>query len=207
MKKKLKRTAWKFGNHINGDEACQFYKNKNVSIDDEKALRKICMTGYDPDFPNKVKRGDFIVGGKNFGCGHIHAHFYHSIKAMGMAAIIAESVNPRFYREAINNGIPIILCQTTEPIKNGDVIEIDVERGMVTHEKTEEVIYTEILPPLLKEIIERGGIDNYIKFKLGKTLAKTCAYKKRNRLKVKLGQKNYETIKEEGRCYGSETSK
>jgi len=145
------------------------------------------MTGYDPDFPNKAKRGDFIVGGKNFGCGHIHAHFYHPIKAMGMAAIIAESVNPRFYREAINIGIPIILYQTTEPIKNGDVIEIDVERGMVTHEKTEEVIYTEILPPLLKEIIERGGIDNYIKFKLEKTLAKTCVYKKRNSLKVKFG--------------------
>jgi len=116
MEKKLKGTAWKFGDNINADEACQFYKNMNIDLNDKNALAKICMTGYDPDFPNKAKEGDFIVGGKNFGSGHMHAHFYYSIKALGIRAVIAESVFHRLYREAINSGLPLIICPSTDPI-------------------------------------------------------------------------------------------
>jgi 3-isopropylmalate/(R)-2-methylmalate dehydratase small subunit len=168
MEKKLKGTAWKFGDNINADEACQFYKNMNIDLNDKNALAKICMTGYDPDFPNKAKEGDFIVGGKNFGSGHMHAHFYYSIKALGIRAVIAESVFHRLYREAINSGLPLIICPSTDPIKNGDPIEIEVDRGIISNERTREVIRAEVLSPILKEIIEQGGIDGYIKVKIEK---------------------------------------
>ena len=168
MEKKLKGRAWKFGDNINADEACQFYKNMNMDLNNREALAGICMTGYDSDFPNKAKEGDFIVGGKNFGSGHMHAHFYYSIKALGIRAVIAESVFHRLYREAINSGLPIIICPSTKAIQNGDPIEIDLEKGVITNERTEEVIRSETLSPLLEEIIEQGGIDRYIKLRLEK---------------------------------------
>jgi 3-isopropylmalate/(R)-2-methylmalate dehydratase small subunit len=168
MEKKLKGTAWKFGDNINADEACQFYKNMNMDLNNREALAKICMTGYDPGFPNRAKEGDFIVGGKNFGSGHMHAHFYYSIKALGIRAVIAESVFHRLYREAINSGLPIIICPSTEAIQNGDPIEIDLEKGVITNKRTAEVIRSETLSPLLEEIIEQGGIDGYIKLRLEK---------------------------------------
>jgi len=168
MEKRLKGTAWKFGDNINADEACQFYKNMNMDLNNREALAKICMTGYDSDFPKKAKEGDFIVGGKNFGSGHMHAHFYYSIKALGIRAVIAESVFHRLYREAINSGLPIIICPSTGAIQNGDPIEIDLEKGLITNERTKEVIRSETLSPVLKEIIEQGGIDGYIKSELEK---------------------------------------
>ena len=166
MEKRLKGRAWKFDDNINADEACQFYKNMNLDLNNREALAKICMTGYDPDFPNKAKEGDFIVGGKNFGSGHMHDHFYYSINALGIRAVIAESVFHRLYREAINSGLPIIICPSTTSIGNGDLIEIDVEEGKITNERTKEVIRSETLSPVLKEIIEQGGIDGYIQSEL-----------------------------------------
>ena len=166
MEKRLKGRAWKFADNINADEACQFYKNINLDLNNLEALAKICMVGYDHDFPNKAKEGDFIVGGKNFGSGHMHAHFYYSIKALGIRAVIAESVFHRLYREAINSGLPIIICPSTASIENGDLIEIDVAEGKITNERTKEVIRSETLSPVLKEIIELGGIDGYIQSEL-----------------------------------------
>ena len=166
MEKKLRGAAWKFGDNINADQACQFYKNMSLDLNNREALAKICMTGYDPDFPNKAKEGDFIVGGRNFGSGHMHAHFYYSIKALGIRAVIAESVFHRLYREAINSGLPIIICPSTQAIQSGDAIEIDIQRGTITNRKTGQVIQSEVLSPLLEEIIEDGGIDGYIKRKL-----------------------------------------
>ncbi len=166
MEKKIRGTAWKFGDNINADQACQFYKNMSLDLNNREALAKICMTGYDPDFPSKAKEGDFIVGGKNFGSGHMHAHFYYSIKALGIRAVIAESVFHRLYREAINSGLPIIICPSTQAVQSGDPIEIDIDGGTITNQKTGQVIQSEALSPLLEEIIEDGGIDGYIKRKL-----------------------------------------
>lgn len=166
MEKKLKGTAWKFGDNINADEACQFYKNMNMDLNNREALAKICMTGYDPEFPNKAKAGDLIVGGKNFGSGHMHAHFYYSIRALGIRAVVAESVFHRLYREAVNSGLAIIICPSTQAIQSGDPVEVDTERGTMTNQKTGQVIQSEVLSPLLEEIIEAGGIDGYIKHRL-----------------------------------------
>lgn len=172
MGKKLKGTAWKFGDNINADQACQFYKygmDFQIRLNDQKGLASICMTGYDPDFPKKAKEGDFIVGGKNFGSGHMHAHFYFSIKALGIRAVIAESVSHRLYREAVNNALPIIICPSTAAIRSGDSIEVDFKKGTITNEKTGEAIRTEVLSPIHEEIIELGGIDGYIKLRLEKS--------------------------------------
>ena len=166
MEKSLIGTCWKFGDNINADEACQFYKNRDIDLSDKEALAKICMTGYDPDFPNKAKKGDFIVGGKNFGCGHMHAHFYYSIKALAIRAVIAESVFHRLYREAINSGLPILIIPSSASINSGDPIEIDLAEGVITNKVAGEAINAEALSPILAEIIEQGGIDGYIRNRL-----------------------------------------
>ncbi len=169
METKLRGTGWKFADNINADKACESYKNMNMDLNNKDALSKICMTGYDPDFPKKAKEGDFIVGGKNFGSGHMHTHFYYSIKALGIRAVIAESVSHRLYREAINSGLPVIICSSTENIKDGNSIAVDLEKGTVTDEKTGKVTNCEVLSPIHKEIVEQGGIDGYIRLKLEKS--------------------------------------
>ena len=88
MKETIKGKAWKFGDDINADKACQLYENVGVDkidINETEKFADFCMTGYDPEFPKKVKRGDILVAGKNFACGgHLHAPFYLSFKAVGM---------------------------------------------------------------------------------------------------------------------------
>jgi 3-isopropylmalate/(R)-2-methylmalate dehydratase small subunit len=163
---RLQGIAWRFADHVHADEACQFYKNREIPLDEREALAGIAMSGYDPDFPNRAQEGDFIVSGRNFGWGQLHSHFYASIKALGISAIIVESINDRSYREAVNSGIRVILCPSTEAIQTGEPIEIDMERGGIIRCRSGEVIPAETGAPVIEEIVERGGIDEYLRARL-----------------------------------------
>jgi len=158
--------AWKFGDHIHADQACLFHKNKHIPLDDREALAGVCMAGCDPDFPKKAGNGDFIVAGRNFGWGQLHSHFYTSIKALGIGAIIVESINDRSHREAINTGIRIILCSSTEAIQTGEPLEIDMERGTILRCRTGKVIPAGTGAPVIEEIISKGGVDPYLRARL-----------------------------------------
>jgi 3-isopropylmalate/(R)-2-methylmalate dehydratase small subunit len=162
----IRGIAWKFGDHVHADQACQFRENKDIPLDEREALAGICMTGYDPDFPKKVRKGDFIVAGRNFGWGQLHSHFYASIKALGIGAIIVESINGRSLREAVNNGIRIILCPSTGTIESGEPIEIDTERRRIRRCQTGQTVPIEAGSPVIDEIVTKGGIDPYLRGRL-----------------------------------------
>jgi len=139
----------------------------HVDLRDIEALAAICMVGYDPDFPRKAQRGDILVAGKNFASGHMHAHFYLSIKAIGISAIVAESMNRRFYREAINNGIFALICPSTAAIQESDKIEVNFRTGIIRVVNSGQQIRGEILSPILLEILELGGLENYLRARCG----------------------------------------
>ena len=101
----MKGTAWKFGNDIDTDI---IVPGRYLIYTDKERLSQHCMEGLDPDFDKKCKKGDFIVAGKNFGCGSSREHAPIALKGVGVAAVIAESFARIFYRNATNVGVPLL---------------------------------------------------------------------------------------------------
>lgn len=130
---------------------------------DNKELASHCMEDIDIDFVNKVKDGDIMVGGWNFGCGSSREHAPIAIKASGISCIIAKSFARIFYRNAINIGLAIIESEkAVEAIEQGDEVEIDFDSGVITNLRTNEVFNTSPFPPFIQEIINSNGYLNWI---------------------------------------------
>ncbi|MCD6521363.1 3-isopropylmalate dehydratase small subunit [Candidatus Calescamantes bacterium] len=152
----------KFGDNISTDliiPGRYFHLRGNLS-----ELAKHVMEDADPDFVKKMRKGDFIVAGENFGCGSSREHAPWVIKIAGVRAVLAKSFARIFFRNAINIGLPLIECDT-ENFKEGDEIEVDIERGEVRNITRDfKVAFTQ-LPPFLREILNAGGLKEYIRRK------------------------------------------
>lgn len=161
-------TCWVFGDNIMGDVAVR-YSKENKYVFDPEILREYCMTGYDSEFPRKVKKGDLIIAGGNFGCGHVHNQFPLSLKGAGIPVVIAESFCRDFFRTLINLGYPIpIICESiTKKVKQGNQVRVDLEKGEINNLTTGELIKISPLPEMLIERIVAGGTKQYLKNKLG----------------------------------------
>lgn len=149
--------------HINTDE---IIPARYLNMHDEKELAKHAMEDIDPDFVSKVKPGDFIVAGEDFGCGSSREHAVWALRGAGIRAVIASSFARIFFRNAINNGYLSIECKDiAKKVSNGDEIEVDVKGGLI-HNLTKEEIY-EFVPisDFAIKIIEAGGLLEYIKSK------------------------------------------
>ena len=158
----MKGTAWKFGNDIDTDI---IIPGRYLIYTDEETLSKHCMEGLDDKFSEKCKKGDFIVGGKNFGCGSSREHAPIAIKGLGISAVIAESFARIFYRNATNVGVPLLETPgITDLIENEEEIEVDMENGTITSSSGEEITFKK-LPPFMLEILEKGGLIEYLKDK------------------------------------------
>ena len=119
----MKGTAWKFGNDIDTDI---ILPGRYLIYTDEERLSQHCMEGLDDEFNEKCKKGDFIVAGKNFGCGSSREHAPIAIKGVGISAVIAESFARIFYRNATNVGVPLLEAPgITDLVENGDEIEVE----------------------------------------------------------------------------------
>lgn len=157
--------VWKYGDDINTDVI--FPGKYTYTVTDEKELAKHAMEDLDPDFANKVKEGDIIVAGTNFGCGSSREQAATCLKASGISAIIAKSFSRIFFRNAVNNGLPLIQCpECINEINKDDIIEIDFEKGIV--KKNTEPSTTFSFPPLplsVLEILQEGGLIPYLKKK------------------------------------------
>ena len=128
-----------------------------------------CMEDIDKEFVNKVKSGDIIVAGKNFGCGSSREHAPIAIKAAGVDVVIAKSFARIFYRNSINTGLAIMECpEAVDAIKQGDVVDVDADAGVITNTTTGETFKAQPFPPFIREIIEEGGLINRTKKVLGK---------------------------------------
>ena len=158
----MKGTAWKFGNDIDTDI---IVPGRYLIYTDEERLSQHCMEGLDADFNNKCKKGDFIVAGTNFGCGSSREHAPIALKGVGVSAVIAESFARIFYRNATNVGVPLLEAPgITEIIEDGDEIEVDMDEGTITTSNGEKITFKK-LPPFMLEILNQGGLIEYLKNK------------------------------------------
>lgn len=155
--------AWVFGEDISTD---LIIPGRYLGEREPEKLAKHAMEGTDPDFAEQVNEGDIIVAGTNFGCGSSREHAPIALKAAGISGIIAESFARIFYRNAINQGIPVLTLEDIrEKFSTGDEIKVDWEKGQIKNLTTGDSFETDPLPPLLEKIIGKGGILNYLKEK------------------------------------------
>jgi 3-isopropylmalate/(R)-2-methylmalate dehydratase small subunit len=150
--------------HINTDE---IIPARYLNTDNEAELAKHCMEDLDTDFVKKVKAGDVIVAGDDFGCGSSREHAVWAIRSAGVKTVIAKSFARIFYRNAINNGFYIIeSADALDKTSDGDELEIDFKNGLVKNKKTGMDISFNPLPDFALEIINAGGLLEHIKKKI-----------------------------------------
>jgi len=150
----------KYGNDVDTDV---IIPARYLNTSDPHELAAKCMIDIDADFVNKVKPGDIMVAGDNFGCGSSREHAPIAIKASGIACVVAKTFARIFYRNAINIGLPIIECaEAAEAINNGDEVEIDFDTGIIKDLTTGESFTGQVFPDFIKKIIKQGGLINYI---------------------------------------------
>jgi 3-isopropylmalate/(R)-2-methylmalate dehydratase small subunit len=156
----IKGRVHKFGDDINTDD---IIAAKYLDSQDEKFLGAKCMENIDPDFINRVKEGDIIVGGKNFGCGSSREHAPWSIRGAGIKLVIAKSFARIFYRNCINLGLPILMLPEAEQIKDGNILEVNLTKGRVKNITQDKAYDSEKFPVFMTQIINQGGLINWIK--------------------------------------------
>lgn len=152
--------VFRFGDDINTD---LIIPAPYLNTSDPEELAKHCMEGIDQDFSTKVKRGDVIVAGKNFGCGSSREHAPVAIKATGVSCVIAKSFARIFYRNAFNTGLPIVEApEAVDGVKDGDEVEVDISGGKVKNLTRGTVFTIKPVPPFMQELLESGGLINYM---------------------------------------------
>lgn len=156
----LRGRAHVFGDDINTDYIISGkYKFKTL---DMKELATHLMEDIDPEFHRKVQPGDFIVAGRNFGCGSSREQAPLVIKAAGISAVLAASFARIFFRNAINKGLPVVECDTSG-IHSGDELEVDLGRGLVRNLTTGDQVEIKPLPGVMMDILNEGGLTQYLK--------------------------------------------
>ena len=147
--------------HINTDE---IIPARYLVTDDEKELAFHTMEDLDPDFVKKVKAGDIIVAGRDFGCGSSREHAVWAIRGIGVSCVIAESFARIFYRNAINNGFPLVECRSiTNGVSTGDELEVELRRGTLKNITTGTEFSFIPLPDFALRIADAGGLLQAIK--------------------------------------------
>jgi 3-isopropylmalate/(R)-2-methylmalate dehydratase small subunit len=155
----LKGRAWKFGDNISTDLIAPgryFHLRTNLP-----ELAKHTLEDADPEFSKKVRKGDFIVAGENFGLGSSREHAPQIIKLSGVSAVLAKSFARIFYRNAVNIGLPVLEADT-DKIDNGDKIEVDIEKGLIINNSKDIKIRSQPLPEFMIKLLENGGLIAYI---------------------------------------------
>jgi 3-isopropylmalate/(R)-2-methylmalate dehydratase small subunit len=156
--------VWKFGNDINTDE---IIPARYLNVSDPNELAKHCMEDADPDFLKKKSDGDIIVAGDNFGCGSSREHAPIAIKAARISCVLAISFARIFFRNCLNMGLPILEApDAAREIKEGDIIEIDFDKGEIINKTTGKVYHAKPFPPFMQDLIAKGGLMNKIKNEL-----------------------------------------
>jgi 3-isopropylmalate/(R)-2-methylmalate dehydratase small subunit len=152
--------------HINTDE---IIPARYLNTDDEAELAKHCLEDLDTEFVNKVKKGDCIVAGEDFGCGSSREHAIWAIRGAGVQTVIAKSFARIFYRNAINNGFYVIESpDALERINDGDELAVDFKAGLIKNKTAGIDIKFNPLPAFALEIIEAGGLLNKLAKKSNK---------------------------------------
>ncbi|MCI5925040.1 MAG: 3-isopropylmalate dehydratase small subunit [Oscillospiraceae bacterium] len=153
----------KYGDNIDTDV---IIPARHLNTQDHKELASHCMEDIDTSFITRVKPGDIMVGGYNFGCGSSREHAPIAIKASGISCVIAKTFARIFYRNSINIGLPILECEAaSDRIDAGDEVEIDFDTGVITNLTKNETYQAQAFPPFIQNIIHANGYLNSVKNK------------------------------------------
>ncbi|MDY4509586.1 MAG: 3-isopropylmalate dehydratase small subunit [Candidatus Faecousia sp.] len=151
-----KGTVFKYPDNVDTDV---IIPARYLNTADAKELAKHCMEDIDADYVNRVKPGDVMVAGWNFGCGSSREHAPLVIKTCGTGCVIAKSFARIFYRNAINIGLPILECEAAaEEIQAGDTVSVDFDTGVITDHTTGRTYQAEPFPEFIQNIIKKGGL-------------------------------------------------
>ena len=156
----LKGKAWKYGDDVDTDV---IIPARYLNTSDPAELARHCMEDIDKEYAAKVSPGDFLVAGKNFGCGSSREHAPIAIKASGASAVIARSFARIFYRNAFNMGLPIFEAPlAVEEIDAGDLLAVDMQKGMLRNETKGKQYRIAPVPAFMQELVAAGGLLNYM---------------------------------------------
>ncbi len=160
----LRGRVWRFGNDINTDA---IIPARYLNTSDPAELARHVMEDADREFPSKVKKGDIIVAGKNFGCGSSREHAPIAIRAAGIQAVIAKTFARIFYRNSFNIGLPIFESpEASDGIQEGDSVEIDADTGIIRNTTRHEEYFAKPIPSFMQELIAAGGLIEWTKKRL-----------------------------------------
>jgi 3-isopropylmalate/(R)-2-methylmalate dehydratase small subunit len=160
----LKGKVHKFGDDINTDE---IIPGRYLHSSDPLELAKHAMEDADPEFVNRMQPGDFIVAGKNFGCGSSREHAPVALKAAGLSGVIAGSFARIFFRNAFNMGLAIFESpEAAAELKGGQEISVDLDTGVITDLDTGKKYASRPIPPFMQELLAEGGLMGFVKKQL-----------------------------------------
>lgn len=156
--------AWVFGDNVDTDAmAPGRYMKSGIA-----EIAKHCMEAVNERFSREVKPGDFVVGGRNFGMGSSREQAPEALRHLGVSALVAQSFAGLFYRNALNLGLPALVCLDAKRIRAGDDLGIDFERGKITNRTTGDVLDCEPIPAHLMQMVRDGGLLPHLEKKLKK---------------------------------------
>ncbi|MGM0395711.1 MAG: 3-isopropylmalate dehydratase small subunit [Bacillota bacterium] len=159
--KQISGKAFVYGKNIDTD---QIYPGRYLDLVDPKEIAGHCMEGADESLVNKINSGDIIVAGTNFGCGSSREHAVITLIHAKVGAVVAESFGRIFYRNAINLGLPVLVCPgITEKVDTGDELSVDFIEGFVENKTNNNIMQGESFSDYIMEIIESGGIKPLFK--------------------------------------------
>jgi 3-isopropylmalate dehydratase small subunit len=156
----VKGKVWKFGDNIDTDA---IIPARYLTTSDPQELAAHCMEDADPKFVTKIKAGDIIAGGENFGCGSSREHAPIAIKAAGISCVVAKSFARIFYRNAFNMGLPIFESRELfDAISEGEEIIVDSVSGTITLSSKNKTFRINPIPPFMEQLIADGGLMKHI---------------------------------------------
>lgn len=155
--------AWVFGDNIDTD---QITPSRFIVSSDPDELATHAFEDLRPEFSTENEVGDFVVAGENFGSGSSREHSPLSLVGAGVSGVIAQSFARIFFRNAINLGLPVLICPGADAIDDGDEVSMDIDAGIVRNHTKDEAYDAEALPEFLQTLVEQGGLKAYTKAKL-----------------------------------------
>ena len=158
---KIQGKTYKYGDNVDTDV---IIPARYLNTPEAKELAKHCMEDIDAAFAAKVKPGEIMVAGKNFGCGSSREHAPLAIKTCGISCVIAETFARIFYRNALNIGLPILECaEAAKAINAGDEVSVDLDSGIIVDLTSGKQWTAEPFPAFMQDLIAAGGLASYMK--------------------------------------------
>lgn len=171
--KPLRGKGWVFDGIMDVDwEICPYPELRAAGVElgvwgRYEVIGKFAMVKVDPDFPNKVGKGDFIVAGENFGYGHDHDTGPKAVKGAGVGAVLCDSAGPYFLRNALDHGLPVVeIAGIRQAVQLGDELELDLEQGCVKNLRTQQELPFKPFPEFILKMLDAGGIYPWIEQRL-----------------------------------------